>query len=297
MVRKKKSRQSPIQETKNLTEVHALSTCDFSIQTVFLRDRGNDGQLVRGDLTGRNSGHDAVETTALDVGEIAVIGILKRGQAWVEDMLVPETGEDARDRGLANLAAALGSGMMAVVLERLELLDLADRKKLGAAVLEVRAQAVGDLLTQRFELDLKDFLDLREAAAAACACLGEALDLIEVLALLVADDGANIAFGDIVTRTDLSVVRQGVGVAICWLLHAEDEFGRGRLKAFGGTDEREELGVVVCVADLDAADEFLAVLCEDVFFVNAAERVAVHERLVLGVICERVTETRDLDTE
>ena len=86
-------------------EVDALAAGDLGVEAVLLGDLSEGDELVRRDLAARYARHDRVRAVLLDVREEAIVGVLQRAVRLLEDRLGVEAGEDARDRGLADLAA------------------------------------------------------------------------------------------------------------------------------------------------------------------------------------------------
>src|SRR5262249_40209725 len=59
-------------------EVNALAAGDLGVKTVLAGDFPQDDELLRSDLTAWHARHHGVQAAALDIGEEAVVGVLKR---------------------------------------------------------------------------------------------------------------------------------------------------------------------------------------------------------------------------
>lgn len=73
-------------------------------------------------------------------------------------------------------------------------------------MLEGALTVVGDLLAGVFERSVEDTLDEGDAAAAAGACLGTGLDLVQSLAFARLDRLHDVTLRNVVTRAYLRVV-------------------------------------------------------------------------------------------
>src|SRR5690348_16964358 len=90
----------------------------------------------------------------------------------LQDVLVPQTGEDRRNCGLADLAAGAFTVLGNQLIERLDFVDLDDVEKFLSRVWKMLAEMLDDGLAGRDELFLQQIGDQRHAAAAAGASLG-----------------------------------------------------------------------------------------------------------------------------
>src|SRR5262249_24350730 len=142
---------------------------------------------------------------ALDIGEEPVVGVLERRVGRVEDVLVPEARQDRGDRRLADLAALPPAVRGGQGVERPDPADPRDLIKLLTAGREVLAEAVVHPGAGGLELLLDDVADARQAAAAAGAGQGAALDLAHGREFLPADRLAEPALADAHARADLGV--------------------------------------------------------------------------------------------
>ena len=97
-------------------------------------------QLVGRDLAAGHARHDRVQPAALHVGQEAVVGVLQRLVSAVEDVVVPQAGQDRGDGRLADFAAVPRAVAGEQLVERLDLLDLDDLEQLLPRVGEVLAE-------------------------------------------------------------------------------------------------------------------------------------------------------------
>ena len=149
-------------------QVDALTAGDLRVETVFLRDRADDDQLVRRDLTAGHARHDGVGAVLLHVREKVVVRVLQHGLVALQHELVPARGEDRRDRRLADVAAQAAAMLVANGGERLQLADAHEVEQLLARIGEVLAEMVVDRDAAACELGFQDLSHERAAAAAGC---------------------------------------------------------------------------------------------------------------------------------
>ena len=106
-------------------------------------------ELVGRDFAAGHARHDGVQAAALHVGQEAIVGVLQRLVLAVEDVLVPQAGQDRGHGRLADFAAVPAAVAGEQLVERLDLLDLDDLKQLLPRVGKVLAQVLVDASCRR----------------------------------------------------------------------------------------------------------------------------------------------------
>ncbi|PMB67057.1 hypothetical protein BM221_006719 [Beauveria bassiana] len=220
-------------------EVDALAAGDFGVEAVALGDAANGEQLGGRDLAAGDARDDRVGAVALDVAEVAVVGVLKATVGGAQDVLVPEGGKDAGDGGFAELAAHAaghgggggGGGLVAGVGKDvgkgLVLLDHDDIEEVGAHE--------------------------RHAPAAPGAGFGTGLDRGNVLALAALHLMYNVTLGDVVAGANLRVVVEVVAILLAALFAAHNELAGRNVELLHVLDKRHNLDVVARVANHHAS--------------------------------------------
>ena len=221
----------------------------------------------------------------------------------VEDRLVAQGREHARDGGLAGLAAPRVRALDAVlgddVLEGVALVvEAQQRLELGHRLVEVGADAREDRRAELLELRGEDLLHVGLAAAAAGARARALLDRRVVARVAdLRDDVDDVAARHAVAGADLlaRVVLVDLGGGAARRQRREEQRGRVR-EGLAALPEREELAVVLGVADEDAALEVRRAVArlEEELAVDAADAVVPDEGL--GRV-RRVAEVGDVAAE
>lgn len=139
-----------------------MSTSNLCVQVIFLGNVCNYAQFFWSHFTGWDTWDYTVETTALNVGQVSVIGILEWTQTIVQDMLVPQTGKNAGNGRFADFTTVACSKrrFCACMLDKLfksaKAFDFANSEKFCTAVTEMTAKCVANCLTKGFHFSFKD---------------------------------------------------------------------------------------------------------------------------------------------
>lgn len=200
----------------------------------------------------------------------------------IHHMLIPQARKNTRDGRLAHLAAytvGLDTRILHDLRKRLEPLDHDNVVQIGAAVREMRAQVVLDLVAHGGHGFVEDGRHQGYATAATCPGFGARFNVAEGLARPVFDYVDDVALADVVARADLRVIVEIVRAVIAVLGGTEDQLGGRRFQGFLVLDERDELHVVGGIANHHPAQEVLAVHGEDVLLVDVLKGVFVRESL------------------
>ncbi len=132
-------------------QVDALASRDLGVKSVLPGNLAQDDELLRGDLATGYARDHRVQTSALEIGQEAVVRVLERRVGLVEDALVPEACQDRGDGRLADLAALPLTVRGDQLIERPDFLDLRDLIEFLAAVREVLAEPIVDAGARRLE--------------------------------------------------------------------------------------------------------------------------------------------------
>ena len=186
--------------------VDPLPAGELGVEAVLLRDLADHDQLFRRDLAAGNPRNDRIGAAALDVGQEAVVRVLQPGM--IENVLVPEAGEDGSHGRFADLASMPSAVALHKLVERADLLDLDDLEKLLPGVGEMLAEVIIHLAAGRLQFGMQKLGHQREASAAAGAGLSGRLDLPHGVELSFANRAADLPFADVVAGADLDVVRE-----------------------------------------------------------------------------------------
>ena len=137
-------------------QIDALAARNLGVKAVFLCNLPEHHELLRHDFAARNTRHDRVEPPPLNVREVAIVRVLERRVFALQDHLVVQAREDARDGRLADLAAVARAVRADELLERAVALDLHDLEQLLAREREVLAELLAHDLTGGALLRLQD---------------------------------------------------------------------------------------------------------------------------------------------
>mmetsp|Transcript_11762 Transcript_11762/g.29601 ORF Transcript_11762/g.29601 Transcript_11762/m.29601 type:complete len:808 (+) Transcript_11762:400-2823(+) len=278
-------------------EVDALAARDLGVQPVFLAHLAQHSQLLRRDLAAGDSGHHGVGAAALDVGEVAVVGVLQLEVLLLEHKLRVLAGQDAADGGLADLAAAAAAVLGQQRVVRGDALRLADVVQLLPREGQVLAQRLVDVLARGKHLLVEQLRDEREAAAAAGAGGRAVLHLPRGGQVLLANSAQDVSLGHVVAGAHLEVVRQRVRVAGGAALAA----GRPKHQVTGRRAQRpvalahaQQNLVVRGVAHEDAAHEARAIRTEHQLLVHPRDGVVLHDGHRFAVLDLGVSKAGDV---
>lgn len=258
-------------------EVDSLAAGDFGVEAVLFGDLAERNKLIGRDLTAGDAGDDRIESAALHVGEEAIIRVLQRVVRTIGDLIVPQAGENRRHSGFADFAAAAFAVRSEQFVERTIFLDLDDLEQLLPGVRKVFAEVAIDGLAGGGEFFVQDVGDQWQAAATAGAGFRAGFDRANRGEILLADGRAKLALGDVIARTDLAGIAERFDAAGRGSF-ADDQFAGGHRQRFAAFLHRGKHAVFRGIADQDTADEMFAFGVEQQLFVDAGERVFVHER-------------------
>src|SRR5882762_6566597 len=227
-------------------QVDALGAGNLRIQTVFPRHLAEHDQLLGHDFAAGNPRDDRIRAILLQVGEEVIVRVLQRRVPGLQDHLVPARGEDRREGGLADVAAAAPAVLGDDGVEAHKLAHAYKVEQLLARVVEVLTQMVLHVDATLSQLAVQNLFYERAAAAAGGAGFGRLLQP---------------ALAHVVAGADGGRRRQQVHPEA--LLRA---FARRQDQVFGVLGQRQgvlrhlqETAVFVGVADQDRAEQVLAV--------------------------------------
>src|SRR6185437_10207424 len=189
--------------------VDALGAGDLGVEPVLAGDLADGHQSGGSDLAAGDAWNDRIGPVALDVGHVAVVGVLQRPVLRLEHVLVPGRGENGGHGGLADLAPAPAPVLRQQRVEGLVRVEANQRVELLATVREVLAEVVADRHARPLQLGPQEIRDQRDAGAAGGSGLGAALHRADGGQLLVADRAADLPLADVVAGADLRRVGQG----------------------------------------------------------------------------------------
>ena len=126
----------------------------------------------------------------------------------IENVVVPEAGEDGSHGRFADLASVPSAVAFHKLVERADLLDLDDLEEFLPGVGEMLAEVIIHLAAGGLQFGMQKLGHQRKASAAAGAGLGGRLDLAHRVELPVANRAADPPLADVVAGADLDVVRQ-----------------------------------------------------------------------------------------
>src|SRR5882762_6618168 len=241
-------------------QVDALGAGNLRIQAVFPRHLAEHDQLLGRDFATGNPRDDRIRAVLLQIGEEVVVRVLQRRVPGLQDHLVPARGEDRREGGLADVAAAAPAVLGDDGVEAHKLAHAYKVEQLLARVVEVLAQMVLHVDAALSQLAVQNLFYERAAAAAGGAGFGRLLQRAEARAAC-GDRIAQPALAHVVAGADGGRRRQQVHPEA--LLRA---FARRQDQVFGVLGQRQgvqrhlqETAVFVGVADQDRAEQVLAV--------------------------------------
>src|SRR5690606_26220304 len=126
-------------------------------------------QFVRSDFAAGNARDDAVQAASLQVGQEAVVRILKREMVWGGDRFVPRAGQDGSNGRFADLAAASLAVRLDQLVEGAIVSDPCDLHQFAPRQGEVFAQVVVGFHAGLLHLGLENVGHQRQTTSAAAA--------------------------------------------------------------------------------------------------------------------------------
>lgn len=134
------------------------------------------------------------------------------------------------------------------------------------------AEVIFDLYPQLLHLPVEDVSELWDAPAAPSPGLRASSQFTQGMTVFVANGGADLTLGNVVTGADLRVIGKVVIVAAPARCDGGWEQEGRWVGCHGsmGLREGQEFGVVFCIANKDTAKELLSVLAEQELLIHTA---------------------------
>ena len=256
-------------------------------------------QLIRGDFARRDARDNGIGSVPLNVGQIAVIGVLQGNVFAVQDVFVPCRCQDRCHGGFADLAAESTPVARQQIVERLELVQPHQMEEILAGVGKMLAQVIRDRDAGLLQLELQEITQQRDARAAPGARLGtrfQGRDRVHP----VRDGRDDCAFVDVVARTDHGAGRQSVNPKASGLFTTalrEDQIFGPRGHGYLILNQLQQLPVLGGVAHQDSAQEVLAVRGQDQLLVDRRQGVERAHHMGAGRRREGIAEARDVNPQ
>ncbi|VFS43743.1 Uncharacterised protein [Enterobacter cancerogenus] len=256
-------------------QVDTLPAGDLTVQAVALRDLADGNQPVGRDLPGRHTRHDGVGTVFLDVGKVAVVGVLQRQMCRFKQILVPARGQHRADQRFANFTpvpVTIATNQLfegAYMIHANEVVDLLTR------VREVFADVLFHLHALPGKLELHHLFNQGTTAAAARSRFG-ALFNGSHIHRPVAYGPADIAFADVMAGTDLRVFRQRRDAQRFWRTAGQRRQNQ-RFRLFRQANPVEhhlhQGGIFTGIAHQHATEQVFPVVADHNFFIDLLRAV------------------------
>ena len=142
-------------------KIDTLSAGNFAVQAVAFRNLPDGNQPVGSHFPCGHARHDGVCAVLLDVGEVAVVGILQRQVRRFQQILVPAGGEHRSHQRLADLASVPLSVAADKLVKGADMVDAHEVVNLLARVREVLADVLFHLHALLRKLELHHLLHQR----------------------------------------------------------------------------------------------------------------------------------------
>ena len=188
-------------------QVDTLPAGDFAVEVIAFRNLADGDQPVCRHFPGGHARHDGIGPVLLDVGKIAVVGILQRQMCWFQQILVPAGGKHRPHQRLADLTSVPLPVATNQLVKGANMVNAYQVVNLLARVREVFADILFHLHALLRQLELHHLLHQRAAAPAAGRRFGALLDGADIRCPR-AHRLADIPFADVMARTDLRAFRQ-----------------------------------------------------------------------------------------
>ncbi len=188
-------------------QIDTLTTGDFAVKLIAFGDMANGDQTVRRHLPGRHSRHNRIGAVFLDIGEVAVVGILQRQMCGLKQIVVPARRQHRAHQRFTDLATVTAPVAANQLIEAADMVDAHQVVNLLARIRKVLADVFFDLHTLLFQLMIQHLFHQRAASATAGSGFGAGFQRIKA-GCAIAHGLANLGFGHVMTGADLRTVGQ-----------------------------------------------------------------------------------------
>ena len=189
-------------------QVDTLPAGDFAVELITFGDLPDGDQPVGSHFPGSHARHDGVSTVFLDVGKIAVIGVLQRQMGRFQQVFIPAGGQYRSHQRLTDFAPVALPVAADELFKGMDAVDAHQVVNLLTRVREVLADILFHLHALGCQLEFHHLFHQRAASATAGGRFG-ALFYRPDVGRAVAHRLADIAFADVMAGADLRALRQG----------------------------------------------------------------------------------------
>ena len=256
-------------------QVDALAAGHFAVELITFGDLPDGDQPVRRHFPRRHPRHHRIGSVLLNVGEIAIVGILQRQVRRLQQVFVPAGGQHRGHQRFTNLAAVPLAVAANQLLEGMDMVDPHQVVDLLARPREMLADVFFHFDALRRQLVLHHLFHQRAAAAAAGGRSGAAFYRRHIPRAIV-HRLADIAFADAMAGADRRAVgqrRHPQRLRRGPLQRRQDQALRTRRQRHAVQHHLQQRGIVAGVPHQHAAKQGFAVLTDDDFFVNLLRTV------------------------
>ena len=256
-------------------QVDALAAGHFAVELVTFGDLPDGDQSVRRHFPCRHPRHHRIAPVLLDIGEIAVVGILQRQVRRLQQVLVPAGGQHRGHQRFADIAAVPLAVAANQLLEGMDMVNPHQVVDLLARPREMFADVFFHFDALLRQLILHHLFHQRAAAAAAGSRSGAAFYRRHIPRPIV-HRLADIAFADVMAGADRRAVRQrrdAERLRRGSLQRGQDQTLRTRRQRHAVQHHLQQRGIVAGIPHQHAAKQGFAVLTDDDFFVNLLRTV------------------------
>ena len=188
-------------------QVDTLAAGHLTVQLIAFGDLADRNQTVRRHLSRRHARHHRIGAVFLNIGEVAIVGVLKRQMRRLQQIFIPAGGQYRGDQRFTDLAAVALSITGNQLFEGADMVDANQVIDLLARPRKVLADILFNFDALLGKLVLHHLFHQRTTAAAAGRRFGAAFYRRHV-ARAGAHRLADIVFADVVTGANLRAVRQ-----------------------------------------------------------------------------------------
>ncbi|MND98740.1 hypothetical protein D3C80_911040 [compost metagenome] len=188
-------------------QVDALTAGNFTVQLIALGDLPDGDQPVSADFTGRHARNNRIRAVFLNIGKIAVVGVLERQMRRFEQIFIPARRQNRPNQRFADFAAMPLPVAGNQLFKGVDAIDAHQVVNFLTRVSEVFADILFHLHALRRQLELHHLFHQRATPAAAGGSFGALFNRADVRRP-GAHRLADITFTDVMTGADLRAVRQ-----------------------------------------------------------------------------------------
>ena len=188
-------------------QIDTLAAGHFTVQLIAFGDLADRNQPVRRHLSRRHTRHHRIGAIFLNIGEVAVVSVLKRQMRRLQQIFIPAGGQHRGRQRFTDLTAVTASIAGNQLFEGTNMVDAYQVIDLLPRPRKMLADILFDFNALLGKLILHHLFYQRATAAAAGRRFGAAFYRRHIARAAV-HRLADIAFADVVTGANLHAVRQ-----------------------------------------------------------------------------------------